>query len=459
MRNPLLVPELRELIATGQHEDLADFAGAAHPADVADFIALLEPDEIRRFLVVVPARRRAEIFTHLDSSMEAALVATMNRRELVELVTHMDSDERADLVARMSEEHREALLPALAASERDDILRLSSYPEGSAGAVMTSDYATLAPHETVAQALEHLRHEAPDKETIYYAYVVDSRRRLLGFVTLRDLILASPRKRVEEIMRADVVSASAGDDQEDVARAIAKYDLIALPVTGPDRELLGIVTHDDVLDILGQEHTEDAEKFVGITGEHAVDSYLRTSPLEHFRRRAGWVIGLAVLGLTSGLILHAFQATLDHLLLLAVYLPMIASAGGNTGSQSAMVVMRSLATGELASRDALHVLLKELCVALLLAAVLATLMFGKVLLLSGGADLPGELSIARVAAVIGLALGVQVITATLAGALLPLAAARLGFDAAVVASPALTTLVDITGLLIYFGTAKALLGI
>ncbi len=459
MHNPLLVPELRELLAAGETDELRDFCTASHPATVADFISLLEPDEVRRVLATVPPRDRALIFGHLDPEMELALTQLMSRGELAEVVTHMLSDERVDVLQRLPEDQREALLPALAFAEREDIRRLASYPEGTAGAVMSSDYAALSATDNAAQAIERLRREAPDKETIYYAYVVDEQRRLIGFISLRDLILAPPFKKVGEIMQRDVVFAGVDDDQEKVAQLIAKYDLIALPIVGADNALVGIVTHDDVIDILRQEHTEDAEKFVGIAGEHEVGAYLRTSALTHFRNRAGWVVGLAILGLISGLILHHFEHTLEQLLLLAVYIPLIASTGGNTGSQSAMVIMRSLATGEITSRDAFKVLGKELCVALMLASVLALLTVGKVLWMSGDATLPEGLQLMHIATAIGLALGVQVVTATLAGALLPIAASRFGFDPAVVASPALSTIVDMTGLLIYFGMVRLVLGL
>ncbi|MGQ0553107.1 MAG: magnesium transporter [Planctomycetota bacterium] len=459
MHNPLLVPELRELLAAEDHEALREFCTSMHPATTADFISLLEPDEVRRVLLAVPPRDRALIFSHLDPEMEAQLAEALGRRELAEIVTHMLSDERVDLLQRLPEEQREALLPALATAEREDIRRLASYPEGTAGSVMSSDYAALSPQQTAAQAIERLRHEAPDKETIYYAYVVNEQRQLLGFVSLRDLILAPPLRKIADIMQRDVVFANVSDDQEHVAQLIAKYDLIALPIAGPEGTLVGIVTHDDVIDILRQEHTEDAEKFVGIAGEHEVGAYLRTSPWTHFKNRAGWVVGLAVLGLVSGLILHRFEHTIERLLLLAVYLPMIASTGGNTGSQSAMVIMRSLSTGEIRTEDLFRVLLKELSVALMLGAVLAALAFGKVLLVSGEAAMPAGMSLITIAAAIALALGVQVVTATLAGATLPLLVSRMGRDPAVVASPAITTLVDISGLLIYFGVVRLVLGI
>jgi magnesium transporter len=459
MHNPLLVPELRELLALGDADGLREFCLESHPATVADFISLLEPAEVRGVLATVPPRERALIFSHLDPEMEFALTELFSRGELAEMVTHMLADERVDLLQRLPEDQRESLMPALTAAEREDIRRLASYPDGTAGAVMTSDYAALSPGESAAQALERLRREAPDKETIYYAYVVDADRRLLGFVSLRDLILAPPQRRVGEIMQREVVSASADDDQEQVAQLIAKYDLLALPLVGRDGTLVGIVTHDDVIDVIRQEHTEDVEKFVGIAGEHEVGAYLRTPAIVHFRNRAGWVVGLAALGLLSGEIYQVFDAKLDHLLLLAFYLPMIASTGGNTGSQAAMVVMRSLATGEISGRHALSVVWKEARVATLMACVLGLLVFGKVLLMESPSAIPSGMTLPAVALAIGLALAVQVITSTMAGAVLPLLVNRLGFDPAVVASPALTTTVDITGLLIYFGVATLLLGL
>lgn len=459
MHNPLLVPELREMLSAGDADGLREFCLESHPASVADFISLLEPHEVRSVLATVPPRERALIFSHLDPEMEFALTETFSRKELAEMVTHMLADERVDLLQRLPEDQREALMPALTAAEREDIRRLASYPEGTAGAVMTSDYAALSPHETAAQALERLRREAPDKETIYYAYVVDADRRLLGFVSLRDLILAPPHRKVGEVMQREVVHASADDDQEKVAQLIAKYDLLALPLVGRDGALVGIVTHDDVIDVIRQEHTEDVEKFVGIAGEHEVGAYLRTPAIVHFRNRAGWVVGLAALGMVSGEIYQVFDAKLQHLLLLAFYLPMIASTGGNTGSQAAMVVMRSLATGEFGQRDAWRVMWKEARVATLMALVLGALVVAKVLLFESHASLPAGMQLHSIAVAIGLALAVQVITSTMAGALLPLLVSRLGFDPAVVASPALTTTVDITGLLIYFGVATLLLGL
>jgi magnesium transporter len=312
---------------------------------------------------------------------------------------------------------------------------------------------------TVAEALEQIRVQAPTKETIYYIYVVDEAHRLIGFVSLKDLIMAKPTQLVREVMHEEVISVDVNEDQEPVARKIEKYDLLAIPVINGDRKLVGIITHDDAVDVIRQEQQEDIERFMAIGGRHEVGEYLKTSAWRHFRKRAYWIVGLAALGLISGLIIHGFEDTLTAMLILALYMPMVADTGGNTGSQSATVVVRALALGEILPRDVLKVLWKEFKISFLLALILGVLAFGKVLFLSQGSEIPIGHSLAGIGACIALALSLQVITATLIGALLPLGAAKMKWDPAVVASPALTTIVDITGLLIYFSTAKLLLGV
>ncbi len=458
-KNPLLAPELREMITTRDGKALHDFCEAIHPVVVADLVSPLSTGEAWEVLQHADPPLRAEIFSHLDDDFQVNVILMLRREEAARLLADMPPDDRADLFNRLPEENRESVLPALAHAEREDIRRLSAYKEGTAGAVMTSDYATLPPHLTASQAIEHLREVAPDKETIYYAYVVDSQRRLLGFVSLKDLIVAPRQTIIENIMHREIIFARVEDDQEDAARKIQKYDLIALPVINSHDALVGIITHDDAIDILTQENTEDMEKFMGIAGAHETGVYLKTSSWVHFKNRAYWIVGLAALGLASGIIIHSFKATLMHMMILALYMPMVADTGGNTGSQSATVVVRALALREISPKDILRVLFKEFKIAILLAVILGVLSWGKVMFLSQGTDLPGGFSLARVGTAIAIALGLQVITATLIGALLPLGAAKMKWDPAVVASPALTTIVDITGLLIYFTTAKLLLGI
>jgi len=459
MKNPLLVPELRDYLESDNKEALALFLDSTHPRVIAEFLSALAPAEAWKVLCVGDISLAAEIFSEMEEWFQAEVAETLNRRELAQLVTEMSPDDRVDLLARIPDNKRQRILSALAVAEREDIRKLSAYEEGSAGSVMTSDYAALSPELTAAEAIEKLRREAPDKETIYYAYVVDKERRLIGFASLKDLILAPAHESVEEIMNAGVISVRVSDDQEFAARQIQKYGLIALPVINGGDALVGIITHDDAIDIITREHTEDLEKFMAIQGSHDAASYLRTPALTHFKNRVLWVVGLAAAGLISGGILQHFEASLIHLMILAIYMPMLADTGGNTGSQSATVVIRALALNEISAKDMLQVLGKELKIALMLAAVLAVVAWIKVQLLSGGSPLPGGFTLPQVGGAIVLALSIQVVTSTLVGALLPMAAARLHLDPAVVASPALTTVVDITGLLIYFTCARMILGV
>ena len=459
MKNPLLAPELRDYLESDNTEALDLFLESGHPRVIADFLSALTPSEAWNILSVGEPSLAAEIFSEMDEWFQADVVQTLNRRELARLVTEMSPDDRVDLLARIPENRRLRILSALAVAEREDIRKLSAYDEGSAGSAMTSDYATLSPELTATEAIDKLRLEAPDKETIYYTYVVDKERRLIGFASLKDLILAPAHELVGEIMNAGVISVRVTDDQEFAARQIQKYGLIALPVINGGDALVGIITHDDAIDIITREHTEDLEKFMAIQGSHDTTSYLRTPALTHFKNRVLWVVGLGAMGLISGAILHHFEATLSHLMILALYMPMLADTGGNTGSQSATVVIRALALNEISAKDMLQVLWKELRIALMLATVLAGVAWIKVGLLSGGTLLPDGFTLPLVGSAIVLALVIQVITSTLVGALLPLGAARLHLDPAVVASPALTTVVDITGLLIYFTCARMILGV
>jgi magnesium transporter len=450
---------VQELLDKKDIKGLQDFCSSAHPGTVAEFLGTLYPEEVWRVLAGLEPRLRAEIFGHLDEDLQERLAESLKRQDLAGILTHMSGDERVDLLKRWPEDKQEAILPALAQVEREDIRRLAAHPEGTAGAVMTSDYATLFPEQSAAESIAKLRVEAPDKETIYYSYVVDSGRRLIGFLSLKDLILARPEKQVKEIMHRDLIFARVMDDQEDAARKIAKYDLIALPVTDHNNVLVGIITHDDAIDIINQEYTEDMEKFMAIAGSHETGAYLRTSSWQHFKNRCVWLVVLAALGLVSGYIVETFEGLLFQIGILAAFMPMLADTGGNTGSQSATLVVRALALREISPGDILRVLWKESKVGLPLALLLAILAYGRVLFFSGTLTRPENYSLSSIGVAIGAALGIQVITATLIGALLPLAAAKLKFDPAVVASPALTTIVDITGLLIFFTTTELLLGI
>lgn len=459
MPNVLLVPELRELLEKKEYDILIDFCSSGHPAEIADFISALNPEEIREILLLLNPELRANIFSQLNEDLQLEITEKMDRRQLAQLITDMSSDDRVDLFKNLPEKTRNSLLPALAQAERDDILKLAKYKEKTVGAVMTSEYAALPAYITVKEALDKLRKEAPDKETIYYIYVIDENRKLIGFVSLKDLILAKENEKIANIMERNVISVNVNEDQEEAARKIQKYDLLAIPVIDDDNTLLGILTHDDVLDIVTQEQTEDIEKLMAISGEHKPGEYLAKSVWRHFLNRVYWIVSLAIIGLISGMIIHNFEKVLTQLIILALYMPMLADTGGNTGSQAATVVIRALALKEISPKDFFKVLFKELRIAILLSLVLGIITLTKVIFLSHDTEIPSGFTLPQIGIVIAVALSLQVIVSTLIGSVLPLIAVLLKIDPAVVASPALTTIVDITGLLIYFTTAKLLLGL
>ncbi len=432
----------------------------SYPHDFAMILQKLTIEQMRDLFCLMEDKKAAEIFSLLDIEIQIQLIEVLPRKKVIDIVTLMANDDRVDLLKNIKEERKELILRGIAQAERNEILNYSKYPEDTAGSIMTSEYTTIPPDMTVREAINHLREVAPEKETIYYSYVVDKDRKLLGFISLKDLILSKPDELVRDIMHKEVISAKASEHREDVARRIQKYDLIALPVTDDEGKLLGIITYDDAMDVITEEYTEDFQKFGAVSGRYDTN-YLRTPVWVHFKNRVVWIVILAILGLFSGYVVSSFKDVLSSLIVLAFYMPMLADTGGNTGSQAATVIVRAIALGQISdkAKDIIKVLVKELIISLLLALVLGLLSFARVLFFTKDTMLPGGLTITKVALVIAIALSVQVITATVIGAMLPLLAAKLKKDPAVIASPALTTFVDITGLLIYFTTAKILLGL
>jgi magnesium transporter len=455
MRNPLLVPDLRELIQGGETAALREFIEDQHPGRTAELIEdLAEVDGDALFRILLP-RDRAEVLSYLDQGSQNRIVEAMPPREAAELLHHMSHDERADLVNRLDEDFVDVVLPHLAQAEREDIRRLTSYEPGTAGAVMTTDYVTLPAHITVREALERLRHEAPDRETIYYCYVVDHNRRLIGFVSLKNLILSRRSATIEDIMQQDVIFGRVDEDQETVARQIDKYDLLALPVVDSTGRLVGIITHDDAMDILRQEQTEDILKFGGVSPDPEADTapYWQSTVVSVFRRRIKWLLMLFIAENFTYPVLKAFKWTTDEdqVPALDFFVALLLGTGGNAGSQTVGTVIRGLALGEIKGRDALRVLLREW-----LTGVLLGLMLGVAGLLYAHVYRGQPWG---VSAVVGLALLGICVWANTIGAIVPLVAHRLGIDPAVISAPFISTLVDATGLLIYFSIAIVLLGL
>ena len=459
MKNPILVPELRSLLKKKSFRVLESFLEEGHAKEIAEYIAMLNPDEIWRLLGLVDVHRRSEIFGYLDMDVQVEMVSGVMKKHIAELLMEMSHDDRADLFLHLEKDIADRILLHLPVSERSDVINLTSYHEGTIGAIMTTDYATLNEGDTVEKAIRKIRKDAPSKETIYYIYVTDDSNRLTGFVSLRKLILARPKQKIANLMKTEIIIAFADDDQEKAARLIDEYDLLALPIVDNSRRLLGIITYDDAIDILQEEQTEDLEKLMAISGGVEEKSYLEVPAIVHFRKRVFWVVLLGLLGLLTSLIVEEFRETLEALIILTFYMPLLNAAGGNTGSQSATVILRSLTLNELFPRDIMKVIRKEFTISLLLSICLAVVTYVRVYFFPGGTAIPGQFTLINVSLVISLSVGLQVLWSTIFGAIIPILATKLKIDPATVSSPLLTTFVDMVGVIIYFSVAKLLLGI
>lgn len=459
MLNPLIAPEIRELIKKREFSVITEYMAELHPKEVAELISELKPTEIWKVLSLFESHRRADVFAYMDMDVQVRMISSGLKKSVLELLLPMSGDDRADLFRHLDKHVADKLLLYLPQSERADVLNLTSYQEGTNGAMMTSDLVVLDENETVEKSIKKIRKVAPGKETVYYTYICDEAGKLIGFVSLRKLILAPPRKKVKHIMKSDVIYTYVHGDQEDAANMIIEYDLIALPVVDSEHRLLGIITYDDALDIIREEQTEDMERLMAISGPVEEKPYLDISVMTHFKKRVLWVIILGICGILTGMIIQGFQKTLESLIILTFYMPLLNAAGGNTGSQSATVVLRSLALNQLSPGDIFKVLRKEFVIAFFLSICLGLITFARVLIFSGSTTIPSTFTISSVAFVISLALAIQVVWSTVFGAIIPMIATRINVDPAVFSSPALTTLVDMGGIVIYFSCAKLILGI
>lgn len=425
-----------------------------HPADLAETIETLDAREIVQLFLLTSDRRGAKIFGYFDPAMQVAVAGVLSRRELARLVTAMSHDERADLFNRLTEEQRQMLLPGMAHAEREDIRRLASYPEGTAGSIMTSDYALLTPGLTAREAIERLRREAPDKETIYEAYVVNEARRLVGVVSLRDLLLARNEVYVAKIMRKTVIFAQVQASRDEVVQKIADYDLLALPIVNGDNALVGIVTVDDAMDVAEAQQGRRVLQFGGnaaVGGDPDLD--LRTSSfLQMFKVRAFWLVMLTVFGVVTSTFVAAQEEILSQVIVLAAFIAPIVDMGGNTGSQSATLVIRAMAIGDvkLRWRDIWFVIRREIPVILTLGVVIALL---EVVLAYFSKDVGGDVLL-----VVGLSMAICTVMGGVIGTLLPFAARRIGTDPATLSSPLITSVMDLLGVFTYFGLAYVFLG-
>jgi magnesium transporter len=444
----LLVPELEEAL---KHDpaQAAELAEELHAADLAELIDGLSHEAATRMLGVLPEPIAAAVLDELEGSRRAELFAELDRPKAARIADDMSADERADLFQSLPDDVSADLLARMPRAVSSDVRELLRYPENSAGGKMTTDFVALAPQLTVERAIDEVRRIAEEKETINDIYVVDPNGTLLGSVSLRALVLARAGQPLSAVMDADVVSVPPELHQEDVARLFHHYDVLAMPVVDPARKLLGIVTIDDVVAVLKQEQAEDIQKLgaVGPTEE----GYFETDFWTFVRKRAGWLIAIFLGEISTASVLEHYEGVRKAFSAVEVFVPLIISSGGNTGSQASSLVIRGLALGEVGVGDAFRIFWREVRMGLTLGAFLGTIGLCRALLVghSGG----GGMAVA-----VGLALVACVTFGSVVGALLPLVIKRLGFDPAVSSGPFIASLVDVAGIVIYLNIAIMILG-
>jgi magnesium transporter len=414
--------------------------------DQAEVFSELEEHEQTALLPRLNPSNSADILEELDEQNAARLVANMPTATVARIVDEMQPDEAADLLGDLSPEQAQAVLAKL--EEPDEVRPLLIHPDDSAGGLMTSEFLALRPRTTVREALDAIRKWNPDAEAFYYLFVVDQNKKLCGVVGLRQLIVASLDTPIQELMDPNVISVKAGIDQEECARILSHYDLLALPVVDDNNVLLGIITIDDVVDVLEEEATEDIQR---MGGAQPLDTpYLETGVFQIAKKRVGWLMLLFVTEMLTGTVLRHFQDELQVVVALSFFVPLLIGTGGNAGSQTTSTIIRALAVGDVTLKDALYALWHELRTGLLLGLAMSVIAFVRAL--TWGSTIP-------LAETVSLTIFVIVVWANVLGAVLPLLAARIGIDPPIVSGPVMSTLVDATGLFIYFSIARLLLGL
>ena len=440
-----------------KYTTLRDMLVTMNPSDIAGIFDSLEEHRIPVMYRLLPKELAAEVFVEMEPDAQELLIKGFSDNELKEVLDELYVDDAADLVEEMPANVVKRILKHADPEMRTAINQILRYEEYSAGSIMTTEYVSLRPHMTVEEAILRIRRQGVDKETIYTCYVTDASRKLLGLVTVKDLLLADDDETpIRDIMITNVISATTSTDQEEVAKMLSKYNFLAMPVLDSESRMVGIVTFDDAMDVMEEEATEDIEMMAGMTPSEK--PYLKSTPFELFKNRFPWLSMMMVSATFTGLIMTSFEDALAKVIALSAFIPMLMGTGGNSGSQSSVTVIRGLSLGELSFKDIGAVLWKELRTAVLCGLGLAIVCFAKIWLIDKMLFGNEEITL-MVDLVVCCALCVTVIIAKAVGAGLPMVAKVLGADPAVMASPFITTIVDAVSLLVYFLFAKLILGL
>ena len=440
--------ELRELFESKQYTKLRQFLAELNDADIAALIEELD-EEVSKVFRILPKDLAADVFSYLDVDYQQTIIYSLSEKEAANVIDNLMADDAVDFLDEMPANVVERLLANAKPDTRQAINHLLRYPEDSAGSIMTVEYVSLKESFTVDQAIEHIKKVGLDSETINICYVLDAQRKLVGTVALRYLLLSDGDEIIGDLMHENIIAINTLMDQEQVAAQFKKYDFTAMPVVDNENRLVGIITVDDIVDIMEEETTEDMEKMAAIVPSDK--PYMRTGVLETYKKRIPWLLLLMVSATFTGAIISSFEEALSKYAALIAFIPMLMDTGGNAGGQASVTVIRGLSLGEIEYSNVPGVIWKEIRVAVICGITLAAANFAKLMLF----DRVGVL----VSATVCFTLVAAVAMAMLVGCILPIGAKKLGFDPAVMASPFITTIVDALSLLVYFRFATMILGI
>jgi len=437
----MIIEKIKRLLEDKKTAELKELVGDLHPNDFSEIAEELSPEQIIEIFWLIKDREKiAEYISELSTELQSSLLNAMSKKQASEILEEMDTDEAVDFLTEIAPKESRELLDLMPKEEAEEIEELMKYEENTSGSIMNNEFVTLPEQLTTEQAIEHIREMSPEAEMIYYVYVLDKRERLIGVLSLRDLIVADAKKRVSEIMEEDVISVLDTEDREVAARMISDYDFLAIPVINKKGMMVGIITVDDIIDVLEEEVTEDIHKMVG-SAEVYEDKLIKTSPLKRARARLPWLLVCMAGQMLSGSVIEFYSGILEMVVALAFFIPVIMDMGGNVGAQSSTITVRGLATGQLLIDELWKNVWTESKVSFFVGTIIGLMIFVIAYFWQGNHIL---------GLTIGLSIFITIVAAATMGTLLPIIFMRLKIDPAIAAGPFITTIVDVGSLIVYF---------